>query len=63
MICIDYACDKCKNKYKELVNGWDVGCKAYPDGIPDDVYFKTDVTKLAECNNGYKYTQIQWSRK
>lgn len=56
MICVDYFCDKCKYESKELKDGWIPVCKAYPDGIPDEKMFCSDVKILADCGNGYKYT-------
>lgn len=32
-------------------------CKAFPDGIPYEYDYEKDVTKLPECNNGYKFEE------
>lgn len=32
-----------------------LACKAFPDGIPDDVLWEEDEEK--ECNNGIKYEE------
>lgn len=56
MICIDYPCDKCIYQSKELKDGWIPCCKAYPDGIPDDISLSAKVEDLTDCGNGYKYT-------
>jgi hypothetical protein len=56
MICIDYPCDRCKNAFEEMLDGWNTACKAFPEGIPVK-FLKIDVTKLAECANGYKFEE------
>lgn len=37
------------------VDGWKAVCNAFPDGIPIDLMFKSDPSKLSECNNGIGY--------
>ena len=54
MICVDYPCDRCIHK-RPKVDGWKAACDAFPDGIPSEIAFHTDVTKLPECNNGIGY--------
>jgi hypothetical protein len=58
MIFIGCNCEHCKNEFEELHNGWAIACKAFPEGIPNKIFFDTDVTKLAECANGYKYEEL-----
>ena len=37
-----------------------VKCKAFPNGIPKEyLTIKIDPKDLEECNNGYKFTEIQ----
>ena len=52
-ISLNNPCDMCKNNIGK-VNGWDIGCKAFPDGIPNKIYFG-DARSLKECANGYKW--------
>ena len=54
MIIINWACDKCRNQFSELKDGWRSACKAYPDGI-DLKMLECDPRELPECNNGYRY--------
>ena len=58
MISVEWPCTSCMHYYKELKDGWDVACKAFPEGIPDE-WLKVDVTVLSECANGYKYKLIK----
>ena len=55
MVTITY-CGSCKNVLKEKINGYIPTCKAYPEGIPSNM-FKLDVRELKECNNGIKYEE------
>ena len=55
MICDEYPCDQCIHMRKDLLDGWNPACDAYPNGIPSHVILQTDVTKLKECRNGIKY--------
>ena len=57
MICLDYSCDKCKNRLPGLVDGWEPACTAYPDGIPS-AYFCRVEPKPKICNNGIGYEPI-----
>ena len=49
MVTID-KCSFCKNRREN--KGFRMTCNAYPEGIPYDI---RDVTKLPECNNGFRY--------
>ena len=47
-------CEMCihkKGKNKKL----DVYCDAFPEGIPNEHCFKTDVEKLKECKDGIRF--------
>ncbi len=47
-VCID-----CKNKFRK---GDVICCKAYPDGIPNDIWRKKATTEKSNlCPNGYKF--------
>lgn len=55
MIILETACDECVH-YRGKVNRWNVGCDAFPEGIPKGFDItKIDVKKLRECNNGIKF--------
>ena len=54
MICVDWPCDSCKYVHKKLLDGWNVACDAFPEGMPTG-WLKVDVTVLEECANGYRY--------
>ena len=54
MISLDYSCDNCIHKRKNI-DGWKCACDAFPEGIPNDIILRTDVTKLEECNDGIKF--------
>lgn len=57
MICIDKvngSCGYCKHILPDI-DGWIPACEAFPEGIPDEILFYADVTKLPECNNGIKF--------
>jgi len=56
MIAVGYICDKCKHKRKKI-DGWLCACDAFPDGIPQEHYFYTDIEKLEECNGGISYEE------
>ncbi|MDD3417739.1 MAG: hypothetical protein PHY47_27745 [Lachnospiraceae bacterium] len=47
-------CMTCNNFYDSDDENEDFKCKAYPDGIPDDVLWEDDDE---ECNNGVKYEE------
>lgn len=51
-------CDNCKYLREELKDGWEVCCEAYPNGIPNDIYFKSNSWELKDCGHGYKYESI-----
>lgn len=51
MIGVDYPCDKCKHKLPNI-DGWKCVCKAFPNGIPNDLLLTGNVVNLSECNNG-----------
>ena len=57
MICIDYTCDLCIHRHAVLLDGWNVACDAFPNGIPKG-WLNVDVTALAECANGIKFEQM-----
>ena len=49
-------CPCCKHCFDRLDVSEPLKCKAFPNGIPKEyLWGAIDVTKLAECNNGYKY--------
>ena len=55
MICTGYVCDKCVHEHKELLNGWDVSCDAFPNGnIPESIYFYANEGDeiIKNCANG-----------
>ena len=54
MICVNYPCDRCIH-IRPNIDGWTAACDAFPDGIPSEILFHTDTTKLPECNNGIGY--------
>ena len=54
MIYLNLPCDQCAHK-RENIDGWKCACDAFPDGIPIDLMFKSDPSKLSECNNGIGY--------
>lgn len=54
MPCVMIDCPSCKN----FLGTRDAPqiCKAFPKGIPDDLYFgKIDVKQLKECQHGYNF--------
>lgn len=53
-VCVNYPCERCKN-YIGLKDGWDMICKAFPDGIPGEFFKSINAAELPECANGYKY--------
>lgn len=48
-------CDGCKYRHKELKDGWNVVCDAYPNGIPCAVIASFDKELVKDCGGGYKY--------
>lgn len=52
MICIGYNCDKCKHQLGMV--GYKPACKAFPQGIPLEIYNRLNGS-TEECANGYKY--------
>lgn len=54
MIYLNLTCDQCAHQ-RENIDGWKCACDAFPDGIPIDLMFKSDPSKLSECNNGIGY--------
>jgi len=54
LIVVDWVCDSCKHEHDELIDGWNVSCEAFPNGMPKG-WPSLDVTKLKECANGIKY--------
>ena len=55
MIFLEHPCEKCIH-YRGIVNGWDIGCDAYPEGhIPNEYFKSIDVRELTECANGIKF--------
>ena len=61
MIIIGLACDQCSHRMKNA-DGWKAVCDAFPDGIPIDLMFKSDPSKLKECNNGIGYEEKKKSK-
>lgn len=59
MISVGYTCDSCKNMEKELYDGWIPCCKAYPKGIPDEIYDHGTPETLKKCKHGFKYERIK----
>ena len=59
MICVGYDCDYCKNMFKDKIDGWKTHCKAFPDGIPSNYFFKLNPSELKECNNGIGYEPVE----
>ena len=55
MILIDHPCDRCKHLFPDLLDGWNMACNAFPNGIPDKFFKDTNPSELTECNNGIKY--------
>ena len=55
MVIIDEGCSKCKHRYKELIDGWNLACEAYPKGVPVEICVKSDVRKLKERAPGFKW--------
>ncbi len=53
-VCVNYPCEMCKNCIG-MINNWEIGCKAFPDGIPKEIFFSANVKTRKECANGYKY--------
>lgn len=50
-----HTCELCKN-FIQYDENWEAYCKAFPNGIPYDVYNKIDPWKPPkECNNGIGY--------
>lgn len=50
-------CDDCKH-YRGIVNSWNEGCDASPDGFTHEFLQKSDevdIIKLSECNNGIHF--------
>lgn len=56
MICVGYFCDKCIHQ-RGNIDGWKCACDAFPDGIPEDILFEADISKLKICNNGMGYEE------
>lgn len=53
-------CLECKNRIREDKPKDNPFCKAYPDGIPYDVWIeksKPNIDVNKTCNNGYKFEQ------
>ena len=48
------CCDVCKNRIGEIEDGI---CKAYPDGIPQEIIDCIEEDKLADCGKGYSFTE------
>lgn len=53
MICVDYACERCKHS-RDLIDGWNMACDAFPEGLPPK-FLDKDVENMPECNNGIGY--------
>ena len=47
-------CDKCIHEHEELLDGWNMACDAFPDGIPYELVFG-DAEIRSECNNGIRF--------
>lgn len=56
------ACLDCKNRVRDSVPKDVAFCKAYPDGIPYEVWIeksKPSADKNAPCPNGYKFEHLK----
>ncbi len=58
-IKLNHPCTRCINAIKRdpSIPYGSPRCKAFPDGIPYEHNHLKDVTKLEECNNGYKFEE------
>lgn len=57
MILLDTDCENCKH-FKGLVNEWNCGCDAFPEGFTKEFLLRTkgkSMKDLRECANGIKY--------
>ena len=51
-------CNKCKH-YKGLVDGWKMVCDAFPDGIPEEIFFGRNLHKEPyHGDHGITFTDI-----
>lgn len=56
---VNHPCTRCKNSMqRDMSKPYGMPrCKAFPNGIPYEYSWVKDVTKLDECNNGYKFEE------
>ena len=57
VITVNHPCTRCINSFDIEGDYGSSRCKAFPEGIPYEFLWKKDVTKLKECNNGYKFEE------
>ena len=48
------CCDVCKNRIGEIEERI---CKAYPDGIPQEIIDCIEEEKFVDCGKGYSFTE------
>lgn len=48
-------CDNCIHIWDKQIDGWNVACDAFPEGIPNKFIMEIDVRTLTECKNGIRF--------
>ena len=55
VVLLGGECQECKNFHKELLDGWDIACNAFPEGIPTKYINDVAGSELPECANGFRF--------